>query len=109
MLTWSEKLTLLTTKGLTWKEVQEMDKGLEAEKNMPEPTPEPTPEPEPTPKPEPTPESEPTEREQVLMDKVKELEVKLKEAQDDNIHGNNGGTEPSFDEQLDSMFKDYRF
>lgn len=41
--------------------------------------------------------------------KIAELEEKLKEAQANNVHENIGGSEPSFDEQLDEMFKGYRF
>ena len=90
-LTWTEKLTLLTQKGLTWKEVQEMDKGLESEKEEP-------------PKEEPP--KEPDEKDK----RIAELEAKLKEAQSDNVHANNGGTkELTFEEQLDTMFKDYKF
>lgn len=112
MLTWSEKLSLLTTKGLTWKEVQEMDKGLDAEKTA-EPTPETKPEtkPETTPetKPETAPEPTPEENEPDEKDlKIAELEQQLKEAQAENVHGNNEGKQLSFDEQLESMFKDYR-
>ena len=96
MLSWSEKLSLLTTKGLTWKEVQELDKGLEEEKNTP-------PEDKPEDKPE------PTETEKKLLEKIETLEAQLKEAQADNVHADNGGTnEPPFDEQLETMFKDYR-
>ena len=53
---------------------------------------------------------EPTENEKKLLEKIEELEGKLKEAQDDNVHGNNGGStpEPTFDEQLNEIFKDYR-
>jgi outer membrane biosynthesis protein TonB len=113
MLTWHEKLSLLTTKGLTWKEVVELDKGLEAEKQNPAPEPKPEPEPEPTPEPkpepEPEPDPEPTETEKKLLEKIATLESQLKDAQSDNVHGNNGGEpKPSFDEQLDNMFKDFR-
>lgn len=41
--------------------------------------------------------------------KIAELEEKLKEAQANNVHNDIGGNEPSFDEQLDEMFKGYRF
>ena len=100
MLTWGEKLTLLTQKGMTWSEIKEMDKGLEDEKNNP-----------PEDKPEDKPEDNqvPTENEIKLLEKIEQLESQLKEAQDDNVHGNNGGSpEPTFDEQLEEMFKDYR-
>lgn len=115
-LTWGEKLTLLTQKGMTWAEIKEMDKGLDDEKsNPPEPKPEPNPEPKPDDKPEPNPESkpepnpEPSETEKKLLEKIEQLEGQLKEAQDENVHGNNGGsTEPTFDEQINEMFKDYR-
>jgi hypothetical protein len=111
MLTWHEKLSLLTTKGLSWKEVMELDKGLEAEKQEPEPKPEPDPEPAVTEKqePEPSPDPEPTETEKKLLEKIANLENQLKDAQSENVHGNNGGEPtPSFDEQLDNMFKDFR-
>lgn len=109
MLTWHEKLSLLTTKGLTWKEVTELDKGLEAEKQNPAPEPKPEPEPEPKPEPDTEPVPEPTETEKKLLEKIATLENQLKDAQSENVHGNNGGQpKPSFDEQLDNMFKDYR-
>ena len=71
MLTWSEKLSLLTQKGLSWAEVKEMDKGLETENNEPkdepkvEPKDEPKVEPKDEPKDEPKvePKDEPTENE----------------------------------------------
>ena len=88
-LTWSQKLVLLTQKGLTWKEVQEMDKGLESEKEEP-------------PKEEPP--KEPDEKDK----RIAELEAQLKEAQADNVHGNNETPDVSFDEQLNEMFKDIR-
>ena len=97
-LTWSEKLILLTQKGLTWKEVQEMDKGLESEKE--EPPKEEPPKEEP-PKEEPP---EPDEKDK----RIAELEAQLKEAQSDNVHGNNETPSVSFDEQLNEMFKDIR-
>ena len=109
MLTWAEKLTLLTQKGMSWAEIKEMDKGLEDEKNKPpEEKPEEKPEKKPEEKPEDNP--EPTENEKKLLEKIEELENKLKDAQDDNVHGNNGGSspEPTFDEQLNEIFKDYR-
>ena len=117
-LTWTEKLSFLTTKGMSWKEVQEMDKGLDEEKKAPpkeEPKEPPKEEPKEPPKEEPKeppkeePKEVPTETEQKLLNKISELEEKLEKAQADNVHGNNGGSqELSFDEQLDSMFKDYR-
>ena len=101
MLTWSEKIVLMTSKGMSWKEVQEMDKGLEEEKKNP-------PKEEP-PKEEP-PNEEPTENEKKLLERVAELEAQLKDAQADNVHGNNETptTSVSFDEQLNEMFKDIR-
>ena len=106
MLKWSEKLLLLTQKGLSWKEVQEMDKGLDDEKNNP---PKEEPPKEEPPKEEP-PEEEPTENEKKLLEKIEALETQLKEAQADNVHGNNDtlDTSVSFDEQLNEMFKDIR-
>ena len=111
-LTWTEKLALLTQKGLTWKEVQEMDKGLDSEKVEPKEPKEPK-EPEPKEPKEPK-EPEPKEPKEPEPDekdlKIAELEAKLKEAQSDNVHANNGDTkELTFDEQLDTMFKDYKF
>lgn len=98
MLTWSEKLSLLTQKGLSWKEVQELDKGLEEEKNNP---------PKDDPKDEPK--DEPTEAEKKLLEKIESLETQLKEAQADNSHADNGNEQPlTFDEQLNEMFKDIR-
>ena len=108
MLTWAEKLTLLTQKGMTWAEIKEMDKGLEEENNNPPEENNNPPEEKPEEKPGEKP--EPTENEKKLLEKIEELEGKLKDAQDDNVHGNNGGStpEPTFDEQLNEMFKDYR-
>ena len=121
MLTWTEKITLMTTKGMSWKEVQEMDKGLEEEKkNHPkeEPPKEEPPKEEPPkeepPKEEPPkeglPKEEPTEAEKKLLERVAELEKQLKDAQADNVHVNNEtpNTSVSFDEQLNEMFKDIR-
>lgn len=108
MLSWSEKIVLMTSKGMSWKEVQEMDKGLEEEKkNKPEDKPENKPEDTPEDKPE---DNEPTEEEQKLLDRIAELETQLKDAQADNVHGNNEplNTSVSFDEQLNEMFKDIR-
>ena len=100
MLTWTEKITLMTTKGRSGKEVQEMDKGLDEEKKNP---------PKEEPKEEPK-EDEPTENEKKLLERVTELEAQLKDAQADNVHGNNEthNTIVSFDEQLNEMFKDVR-
>lgn len=118
MLSWSEKLSLLTTKGLTWKEVQELDRGLDSEKDEKETESESkhetevesnTSEEETTPVSSPVKEIEPTETEKKLLEKIESLETQLKEAQADNVHANNGGSqEPSFDEQLETMFKDFR-
>ena len=104
-LTWAEKFTLLTQNGLSWKEVQEMDKGLDSENSQPNPKPTLEPK-EPEPK-----EPEPKEPEPDEKDKrIAELEAQLKEAQSDNVHADNGGTpELTFEEQLDTMFKDYKF
>lgn len=110
MLSWSEKIVLMTAKGMSWKEVQEMDKGLEEEKKNP-----PKEDPKEEPKEEPEPKQgdglEPTENEKKLLEKIEELETKLKDAQSDNVHGNNEGNndnELSFDEQLNQMFSDIR-
>lgn len=112
MLSWSEKIAFMTKKGMSWKEVQEMDKGLEEEKNdLPEDKPEEKPEDKPEEKPEDKPEdNEPTENEKKLLEKIESLETQLKEAQAENVHGNNEtlNTSVSFDEQLNEMFKDIR-
>ena len=50
-------------------------------------------------------ESEPDEKDK----RIAELEEQLKEAQANNVYANNDGSVPSFDEQLDNMFKGYRF
>ena len=100
----------MTSKGMSWKEVQEMDKGLEEEKKNPpkeEPPKEEPPKEEP---PKEDPKEEPTETEKKLLERVAELETQLKDAQADNVHGNNEtpNTSVSFDEQLNEMFKDIR-
>ena len=100
----------MTSKGMSWKEVQEMDKGLEDEKKNPskeEPPKEEPPKEEP---PKEKPKEEPTETEKKLLERVAELEAQLKAAQADNVHGNNEtpNTSVSFDEQLNEMFKDIR-
>ena len=109
MLSWSDKILLMTTKGMSWKEVQEMDKGLEEEKKNP-PKKEPKEEPKEEPQKEEPPKEEPTEAEKKLLERVAELEAQLKDAQADNVHGNNETqtTGVSFDEQLNEMFKDIR-
>ena len=90
-------------KGVPWKDVQAMDKGLDDEKAKNEPKDEPNDEPKDEPK------DEPTENEKKLLDRVAELEAQLKDAQSDNVHGNNETTTSvSFDEQLNEMFKDIR-
>ena len=98
VLTATEKLKILALGKATLKEINELEAEAATE---PEPQPEPTPEPQP----EPTPEPQPDEKDL----KIAELEQKLKEAQANNVHENIGGNEPSFDEQLDDMFKGYRF
>ena len=86
LLTAREKLDLLVRGKATLREINELENQAENE-----------PEPEPTP--------EPDEKDK----RIAELEAQLKEAQEKNVHGNSGGNVPSFDEQLDNMFKDYRF
>ena len=111
MLTWTEKITLMTTKGMSWKEVQEMDKGLEEEKkNHPKEEPPKEEPPKEEPPKEGPPQEEPTETEKKLLERVAELEKQLKDAQADNVHVNNEtpNTSVSFDEQLNEMFKDIR-
>ena len=106
VLTATEKLKILALGKATLKEINELEAEAATEPEpQPEPTPEPQPEPTPEPQPEPTPEPQPDEKDL----KIAELEQKLKEAQANNVHENIGGNEPSFDEQLDDMFKGYRF
>ena len=108
VLSSTEKLKILAFGKATLKEINELE---ELAANEPEsiPTPEPTPEPntEPTPEPNVEPESntEPDEKDK----RIAELEKQLEEARTNNIHANNDGIQPSFDEQLDNMFKGYRF
>ena len=106
MLTWAEKIAFMTKKGMSWKEVQEMDIGLEEEKKDP-----PKEEPKEPPKEEPKepPKEEPTENEKKLLERLAELEAQLKDAQANNVHGNNETqNNVSLDEQLNDLFKDIR-
>ena len=96
-----DKLMILVTGKATLKEINELEKQAELEKE--EPPKEEPPKDEP-PKEEP-PKDEPDEKDK----RIAELEAQLKEAQAENVNGNSGGNEPSFDEQLESMFKDYRY
>lgn len=106
VLTATEKLKILALGKATLKEINELEAEAAAE---PEPQPEPTPEPQQEPQPEPTPEPQPEPQPDEKDLKIVELEEKLKEAQANNVHKEIGGSEPSFDEQLDDMFKGYRF
>ena len=114
VLSASEKLKILALGKATLKEINELEaQAADEPEPTPEPEPQPTPQPEPTPQPNPQPTPEPQPDEPDEPDekdlKIAELEKKLKEAQEANVHKNIGGSEPSFDEQLDDMFKGYRF
>ena len=125
VLSATEKLKILATGKATLKEINELEKMAETEdaKNEPivkvleqpganEPQPKEEPganEPQPKEEPganEPQPKEEPKEDEKDK--RIKELEAQLKEAQADNVHGNNETPSVSFDEQLNEMFKDIR-
>ena len=106
LLTASEKLKILVSGKATLKELNDLEKQAETEaKDDPKDDPKDAPKDDP----KDDPKDEPTEKEKELLEKIKDLESKLSEAQQDNVNGNSGGSEPSFDEQLDSMFKNYRF
>ena len=109
VLSATEKLKILALGKATLKEINELEAEAAAEPEpQPEPQPEPNPEPQPEPTPEPQPKPQPDEPDEKDL-KIAELEQKLKEAQEANTHKDIGGHEPSFDEQLDDMFKGYRF
>ena len=109
VLSASEKLKILALGKATLKEINELEaQAADEPEPTPEPEPQPTPQPEPQPAPEPQTEPQPDEPDEKDL-KIAELEKKLKEAQEANVHENIGGSEPSFDEQLDDMFKGYRF
>ena len=97
VLTATEKLKILALGKATLKEINELE--AEAEKEPPKEEP---PKEEP-PKEEP-PKDEPDEKDK----RIAELEAQLKEAQADNVHGNNETPSVSFEEQLNEMFKDIR-
>lgn len=110
VLSATETLKILATGKATLKQLVELEEKAEAEALTPEPTPEPASEPTPEPAPEPAP--EPDEKDLKITEletKLAEIEGKLKEAQQANINANNGGNEPTFEEQLDDMFKGYRY
>ena len=86
VLTATEKLKILALGKATLKEINELEALAEKE-----------------PKEEP-PKEEPDEKDK----RIAELEAQLKEAQADNVHGNNETPNVSFEEQLNDMFKDIR-
>ena len=90
ILSATEKLKLLVSGKATLKEINELEKQAEDEKTDPEPKVDP----------------EPDEKDK----RIAELEAQLKEAQKENVNGNNEtfNTNVSFDEQLNEMFKDIR-
>ena len=87
VLTATEKLKILALGKATLKEINELE--AEAEKEPPKEEP---------------PKDEPDEKDK----RIAELEAQLKEAQADNVHGNNETPSVSFEEQLNEMFKDIR-
>ena len=87
VLTATEKLKILALGKATLKEINELE--AEAEKEPPKEEP---------------PKEEPDEKDK----RIAELEAQLKEAQADNVHGNNETPSVSFEEQLNEMFKDIR-
>ena len=92
ILTATEKLKILALGKATLKEINELEALAEKEPPKEEP-----------PKEEP-PKDEPDEKDK----RIAELEAQLKEAQADNVHGNNETQSVSFEEQLNEMFKDIR-
>ena len=105
VLSATETLKILATGKATLKQLVELEEKAELEALTP-------PQPAPTPDPAPTGGPEPDEKDlkiTELENKLAELEDKLKEAQQDNINANNGGVEPTFEEQLDEMFRGYRY
>ena len=102
ILSASEKLKILATGKATLKELNELEKMAETEDANKMETVEPKEEPKEEPKKEP--------KEDEKDKRIAELEAQLKEAQADNVHANNGNEkELSFEEQLDTMFRDYKF
>ena len=102
VLTATEKLKILALGKATLKEINELEAEAEKEPPKEEPPKEEPPKEEP-PKEEP-PKEEPDEKDK----RIAELEAQLKEAQADNVHGNNETPSVSFEEQLNEMFKDIR-
>ena len=118
VLSATETLKILATGKATLKQLVELEEKAQSEALTPPApapkTPEPAaaPAPEPAPAPETPPEETPDEKDlkiKELENKLAEIEDKLKEAQQENINANNGGSEPTFEEQLDEMFKGYRY
>lgn len=117
VLSATETLKILATGKATLKQLVELEEKAETEAlTPPAPQPAPTPALEPAPEPAPEPATEPAPEPDEKDLKITELENKLaeatnqlKEAQQANINANNGGTEPTFEEQLDDMFKGYRY
>ena len=109
ILTATEKLKILALGKATLKEINELEALAEKEPKEPpkeEPPKEEPPKEEP-PKEEP-PKEEPPKEPDEKDKRIAELEAQLKEAQADNVHGNNETPSVSFEEQLNEMFKDIR-
>ena len=97
ILTATEKLKILALGKATLKEINELEALAEKEPPKEEP-------PKEEPPKEESPKGEPDEKDK----RIAELEAQLKEAQADNVHGNNETPSVSFEEQLNEMFKDIR-
>lgn len=113
VLTATEKLKILVSGKATLKELNDLEKQAETEAlETPEPKetePKETEAKETEPKETETKDSVSIEEYNKLLAKIDEMDTMLKEAQQENVNGNSGGKEPSFDEQLNDMFKDVRF
>ena len=107
VLTATEKLKILALGKATLKEINELEAEAEKEPPKEEPPKEEPPKEEP-PKEEPPKEEPPKEEPDEKDKRIAELEAQLKEAQADNVHGNNETPSVSFEEQLNEMFKDVR-
>lgn len=95
VLSATEKLKILALGKATLKEINELEAQAENEPKEEPPKEEP-------------PKEEPPKELDEKDKRIAELEVQLKEAQADNVHGNNETPRVSFDEQLTEMFKDIR-
>ena len=119
LLTATEKLKILVSGKATLKELNDLEKQAETEakddpKDEPKDNPKDDPKDEPKDNPKDDPKDEPKDSVSIeeynkLLAKIDEMDAMLKEAQEENVNGNSGGNEPSFDEQLNNMFKDVRF